>query len=286
LDLSDAENFDSIEDLAEPVAELLQTGATVGWAQGRMEFGPRALGNRSILASPMLAGMKDKLNLQVKFRESFRPFAPVVLAERAREYFELPVGSPFMLIAAKVSKPSEIPEVTHVDDTARIQTIDADQNFALRKLLEAFESRTGCPVLINTSFNVRGEPIVMSNLDAIDCFLRTDLDCLVLGTTLIRKTNQSGTQSLARQLERTRLESKKGRTSWFSAISNVIQTITFPIRWLVSRTALTLVYFFLVLPLGLMLQFSNRSRLGSSNRSSYWRTRLNVPSKKQYFDQF
>jgi carbamoyltransferase len=200
------------EALLDAVAGLLGEGKVVGWFQGRMEFGPRALGNRSILADPRAPDMQQRLNLAIKFREGFRPFAPSVPVERAAEWFELEVESPYMLLVAEVKRSrrrpltaeqagrrglaqrdvvrSEIPAVTHVDGSARVQTVHRDDNPRYHALLERFHQRTGCPVLVNTSFNVRGEPIVESPLDAWRCFMRTGLDVLVLGNFLLRKDEQ------------------------------------------------------------------------------------------------
>jgi len=161
----------------------------VGWFQGRMEFGPRALGNRSILADPRDPGMKDLLNERVKHRESFRPYAPVVQEESAAEYFDAKQFSPFMLMAARVlpEKRNVIPAVTHVDNTARVQTVSRSQNERLWLLIESFEKITGVPVLLNTSFNVKGEPIVCSPEDAIRTFADTSMDMLVLGNYILEK---------------------------------------------------------------------------------------------------
>jgi carbamoyltransferase len=174
------------------VADALEGGAMVGWFQGRMEFGPRALGARSILADPRLPGMQDRINARVKYRESFRPFAPAILEERACEYFELDRPSPYMLLVARVrpERRAEIPAVTHVDGTARIQTVNQDTNPRFYGLLKEFQARTGCPTLLNTSFNVRGEPIVESPDQAYQCFMRTGLDLLALGNFLVEKSEQ------------------------------------------------------------------------------------------------
>lgn len=171
-------------------AELLAEGNVVGWFQGGSEFGPRALGNRSILADPRDAGMKDVLNEEVKHRQPFRPFAPVVLAERANEIFEDYVESPFMLLAMKVCPEwkHKIPAVTHVDGTARVQTICRESNERLYRLLKEFDAITGVPVLLNTSFNVKGDPIVETPQDAVECFLSTGIDYLALHDFLIGKT--------------------------------------------------------------------------------------------------
>jgi len=166
----------------------------IGWFQGRMEYGPRSLGNRSILADARNKENWQKVNLKIKFRESFRPFAPTVLEERVSEYFDLDRESPYMLLVADTlpHRRSEIPAVTHVDGSARIQTIRRDQNPRYYDLLKAFEKRTGCPVIINTSFNVRGEPIVESPKDAVNCFLHTQMDYLVLGNCLLSKAKMTG----------------------------------------------------------------------------------------------
>jgi len=190
------------------VAGLLESGKVIGWYQGRMEFGPRALGNRSILGDPRLPGMQETLNLKIKFRESFRPFAPSVLRERVADYFELTDASPYMLLVAQVNSAlrsdaakgditerlkavrSTIPAVTHVDGSARVQTVSERDNPRFHRLLTEFERRTGCPVLVNTSFNVRGEPPVCTPEDAFHCFMRTEIDYLVLGNFLLKKVDQ------------------------------------------------------------------------------------------------
>ena len=197
--------------LCEEVARLIAGGKVVGWVQGRMEYGPRALGNRSILGDARNPAMQSTMNLKIKFRESFRPFAPVVLAERVAEYFEVPTGteSPYMLLVAPVQAVqrlpveagvagvervreirSTIPAVTHVDYSARIQTMDETRNPRLHRLLQAFHRQTGCPVMINTSFNVRSEPIVCTPADAYRCFMATDMDTLVIGDFILLKEQQ------------------------------------------------------------------------------------------------
>lgn len=171
------------KDVFADTAEILAEGAIVGWFQGRSEHGPRALGNRSILAAPYPAQMKDTLNRRVKFREPFRPFAPAVLADHADEYFELLQPSPHMLIAARARPRAheEIPATIHHDGTARVQTVRATDNPRFHDLLRAFHRRTGCPVLLNTSFNVKGQPMVNTPQQAIECFRSTEIDVLVLG---------------------------------------------------------------------------------------------------------
>jgi carbamoyltransferase len=175
--------------LCEAVAEELDQGAIVGWFQGRSEIGPRALGNRSILADPRPATMKDRINAKVKHREPFRPFAPVVRQHRQSEFFSTDVPAYYMLLVPQVcdDKRDVIAAVTHVDGSARLQTVTPDLNPRLDQLLAAFERRTGVPVLLNTSFNDKNEPIVETPADAMRCFLTTDLDLLVLGDVVVRK---------------------------------------------------------------------------------------------------
>jgi carbamoyltransferase len=202
------ERFDE-ETLLDRVVELLRQEKVVGWFHGRMEFGPRALGNRSILGDPRSPRMQSLMNLKVKFRESFRPFAPVVRRERVADYFELDTESPYMLLVAPVRESrrlpvdpsvrgwdrlgqirSQIPAVTHVDGSARIQTLTRAQNPRLYRLLEKFEAATGCPVLINTSLNVRGEPIVGTPDDAYRCLVNTEMDYLVMERFLLERQAQ------------------------------------------------------------------------------------------------
>ncbi len=198
-----------VSDSADLVAGLLERGNVVGWFQDRMEFGPRALGARSILGDPRSPSMQTTMNLKIKFRESFRPFAPAVLREEVAEWFELDVDSPYMLLVANVAlrhriaeaatahglekqktPRSTIPAVTHVDGSARIQTVSQAENPRFHELIAAFKARTGCPVLINTSFNVRGEPIVCTPSEAYRCFMRTGIDALVLGDHVLYKGEQ------------------------------------------------------------------------------------------------
>ncbi|MEJ2739842.1 MAG: carbamoyltransferase [Dehalococcoidia bacterium] len=183
--------YETLSDPAERAAELLTEGKIVGWFQGRMEFGPRALGNRSILADPRSAGMKDQVNAVVKFREPFRPFAPSVPEEDSDIYFEPVGGSPFMIRVTKVrSEAAElIPAVTHVDGTARLHTVNKEVNELYWRLLKLFGEKTGVPVLLNTSFNVKGEPIVCNYKEAIACFYNSGLDALILDKFLLRKNN-------------------------------------------------------------------------------------------------
>ena len=200
------------EALIDAAAEALAAGKALGWFQGRMEFGPRALGNRSILADARSPVMQKTLNSKIKFRESFRPFAPSVLRADVADWFELDRDSPYMLLVAGVRSKrrldetgehrtrfglerlhlprSDIPAVTHVDYSARVQTVHPDTNPRYHALLEAFKAKTGCPVLVNTSFNVRGEPIVCTPADAFRCFMGTDLDCLAVGNCFLHKEEQ------------------------------------------------------------------------------------------------
>ncbi|MCA1591196.1 MAG: carbamoyltransferase [Acidobacteria bacterium] len=202
----------SHDELAEQVARLLAEEKVIGWFEGRMEFGPRALGARSILGDPRSPRMQSQMNLKIKFRESFRPFAPSVLRERAADYFELDADSPYMLLVApmrehlrrEVSTEEEnlfgverlnvprstLPAITHVDYSARVQTVRREDNPLYYDLLAAFERLTGCPVLVNTSFNVRGEPIVCTPEQAYTCFMRTEMDCLVVGDFVLLKDEQ------------------------------------------------------------------------------------------------
>jgi carbamoyltransferase len=184
--------------LCEEVATAIASGAVVGWFQGRMEFGPRALGARSILGDARNPHMQSEMNLKIKFRESFRPFAPMVLQEFVNQYFEMQADeeSPYMQIVAPVKKEhriparSAIPAVTHVDYSARLQTIDRHRNPLMHKLLTCFHQQTGCPVMINTSFNVRSEPIVCTPMDAYRCFLMTEMDTLVIDKYVLHKAEQ------------------------------------------------------------------------------------------------
>ena len=200
------------DDLIDKTAEFLSNEKAVGWFQGRMEFGPRALGGRSILGDPRSDKMQKNLNLKVKYRESFRPFAPSVLREDLSEWFDISVDSPYMLLVANINsnkkiemtsdqkklfgidklniKRSEIPAVTHVDYSARIQTVTRNNNYRFYDLILKFKEKTGCPIIVNTSFNVRGEPIVNTPEDAFNCFMGTELDYLVIGNCILEKTKQ------------------------------------------------------------------------------------------------
>ena len=204
--------YPEFDSLIRDVADLLAQGQVVGWFQGRMEWGPRALGNRSIIGDPRHPEMQKRLNLKIKYREGFRPFAPSVLFEESDKYFELDHPSPYMLLVAPVREEkrnplpenyqnlemfdrlyhlrSEIPAITHVDYSARIQTVHKDTNERYWRLIKAFQDRTGCGLIVNTSFNVRGEPIVCRPEDAYQCFMRTEMDYLVMGDCLFDKKKQ------------------------------------------------------------------------------------------------
>ena len=203
----------SYENMINKTAKSLSEGEAIGWFQGRMEFGPRALGGRSILGDPRSETMQKNLNLKVKYRESFRPFAPSVLASEAPKWFDINIESPYMLIVSNVKKEktikmdekqkklfgidklnlkrSEIPAITHVDYSARIQTVKKNTNLEYFDLLKKFNEITGCPVLVNTSFNIRGEPIVNTPSDAFNCFMGTELDKLIIGNFYLDKNNQN-----------------------------------------------------------------------------------------------
>ncbi|MGZ8848240.1 MAG: carbamoyltransferase C-terminal domain-containing protein, partial [Pyrinomonadaceae bacterium] len=199
-------------DLPNVIAELLAQEKIIGLHQGRMEFGPRALGGRSIIGDPRSPSMQSVMNLKIKYRESFRPFAPSILREKVSDWFELNVDSPYMLLVADVVenrrrpmtdaekqvwgierlnvKRSEIPAVTHVDYSARIQTVRREVNPLYWEIIDAFQRLTGCPTIVNTSFNVRGEPIVCTPEDSYRCFMRTEMDYLVLETCVLDKKQQ------------------------------------------------------------------------------------------------
>ena len=205
--------YGNFDELSDKVAGLISEGNVVGWFQGRMEFGPRALGNRSILGDARNGEMQKKLNLKIKYRESFRPFAPSVLSDDVSTYFDLASSSPYMLLVAQVHNKqlkdlprdydqlplmerlyierSEIPAITHIDFSARIQTVHKNTNKRYYQLIESFKKRTGTGVIVNTSFNVRGEPIVCTPEDAYRCFMRTEMDYLVMGNFFFEKKKQA-----------------------------------------------------------------------------------------------
>ena len=283
------ECFDSAEQLVGPVVELLTAGKVVGWMQGPMEFGERALGNRSILASPQNPAMMDRLNEHVKFREAFRPFAPVVREESCNDLFELGCESPYMTMAASVRTPELVPAATHVDGSARVQTVTEHQNPELYQLLRAFESKTGCPALINTSFNRRGEPIVCSVEDALDCFLNSGLDALVVGNSLLRKSALSESEITAWCQEKAgrdlKLKVSEEPKSWLERSKRWLDRFSFPIRWLVSRLFLTTIYLLLVTPIGFLRRWSKQSPPDPSV-TTYWRLGATSNDKTDYFKQY
>ena len=179
------------EEILDKTSDAIIDQKVIGWYQGRMEFGPRALGNRTIIADPRNPENKDVVNMKIKFRESFRPFAPTVLEEKVSDWFELDKPSPYMLLVAQVREDKrEIPSVTHVDGSARIQTINREENQRYYDLIKRFEEKTGCPVIINTSFNVRGEPIVCTPHEAYMCFMRTNMEVLVMDNFIMYKEDQ------------------------------------------------------------------------------------------------
>jgi carbamoyltransferase len=200
------------DELPEKIADLIAAEKVIGWFYGRMEFGPRALGGRSIIGDARSPKMQEVMNLKIKFRESFRPFAPSILREAVSEYFELNGESPYMLLVAPVAPSkrlqpkaeesnrfgleklltlrSAIPAVTHVDYSARVQTVGPEDNPMYYRMIKKFNDKYGCPVIINTSFNVRGEPIVGTPEHAFVCFMRTNMDYLLLGNFLLEKTDQ------------------------------------------------------------------------------------------------
>ena len=200
------------EELFKDIARLLEEGNVIGWFNGSMEFGPRALGARSIIGDPRNIEMQSNMNLKIKYRESFRPFAPSILEEELSNYFELKNKSPYMLFVAQVKNTlhkkmtdkeknlfgieklniprSTIPAITHVDYSARIQTVSSKSNPRYYSMIKAFQERTGCPLIVNTSFNVRGEPIVCNPDQAYNCFMRTEMDALVLENQLLLKNEQ------------------------------------------------------------------------------------------------
>ena len=179
------------DEILEHTANAIIDQKVIGWFQGRMEFGPRALGSRTIVADARNPENQDVVNMKIKFRESFRPFAPTVLEERISDYFEIDRPSPYMLLVAQVREDKrEIPSVTHVDGSARIQSIDSETNPRYYNMIKRFEEKTGCPVIINTSFNVRGEPIVCTPHDGYLCFMRTNMDVLVMDRFYMEKADQ------------------------------------------------------------------------------------------------
>lgn len=243
----------SVSERAETVASLLQEGKVVGHFSGRMEFGPRSLGARSILGDARNQDMQVNLNLKIKYRESFRPFAPTVLAEKVGEYFELDRESPYMLLVAPVKasrrkaaqgvtdndgdllsvvrqERSDIPAVTHVDYSARIQTIRTEDHPAYYDVIRVFEQKTGCAVIINTSFNVNGEPIVCTPYDAYRCFMRTEMDALILGNYMLIKNEQpQWTEAKREAAEYDESSEQPGNSRFIKALSRIYANDFLPI---------------------------------------------------------
>lgn len=311
--------FDDEPALLAAVAEDLAAGRVVGWFSGRMEFGPRALGARSILGDPRSPAMQSHINEKIKRRESFRPFAPAVLAERAADYFAVPESfeSPYMLIAAPVHERrrispddsglvglerrqvprSEIPAVTHVDDSARLQTVDPQRHPRFHRLLKAVERRTECPVLVNTSFNVRGEPIVCTPCDAIRCFLATDMDVLVIEDFVVRKEQVRGTtrrdQAIARPAPRLKRASDGelrqfpgGLVDRVRRLHAILSRLLRPLGWLTQQLLLLVVYLLVFAPAAWLLRLAGYDPLGlRGRRGSYWRDRPE-PRSERYLRQF
>jgi carbamoyltransferase len=219
---------EDFSDLCSEVADLLDRGNVVGWFQGRMEYGPRALGNRSILGDARNAEMQKRLNLKIKYREGFRPFAPSVLIESSKDFFDLPTASPYMLLIAQVNderrkqlpenyndmdlwerlyyERSDVQSITHLDFSARIQTVHKETNPRYWQLIDTFKEKTGYGIVVNTSFNVRGEPIVCSPEDAYKCFMRTEMDYLVVNNFLLEKTQQPDWENRSKWTEKFKLD--------------------------------------------------------------------------------
>lgn len=264
--------------LAEAVAERLDAGEVVGLFAGRMEFGPRALGSRSILADARRAEMKDVLNERIKWREPFRPFAPAVLESRVKEWFHHDRPAPYMVFVAPV-RGVGIPAATHVDGSARLQTVSVEHRPALHRILTRFEARTGCPVLINTSFNVKGEPIVLSPWDAYRCFMRTEIDALAIEGFLLERSRQPAWRGVAPAVEPWR-EPNAARGGWVARARAAVRRVD---AWLapaaravgvVGATVLMVLTFFAVVtPLGLLRRWTGGRPAGGTRLppgASYW----------------
>ncbi len=289
-----SQRYEDDDSLCKRIAAMLADGKVVGWMQGAMEFGPRALGHRSILADPRDPGMKDHVNHLIKHRESFRPFAPSVLKGRFDEFFTAQAGQtldyPYMTQAFRVAQPLLIPAVTHCDGTARVQTVDRARNPKFARLLEAFDAITGIPVLLNTSFNDRDEPIVCTPRDAVSCFLSTDIDVLVIGNHVVCKPTGEVTIPMTDRVEKASIEPRWLPASlfvqalagaalltwqvdgWLGVLWAVAMTLiaifyltwrparpmiwhgvqwsTYPLRWLAAVICLGTVYFGLLTPIG------------------------------------
>ncbi len=261
------------DELADQIAAELASGKVVGRMAGRMEFGPRALGNRSILADPRGADTQSRINQKIKFRESFRPFAPAVLADHAQRWFDMSGhgDSPFMMFVHPVRENSmPVPAVTHVDGTARVQTVDAQRNPDFERLLRAFLVATGCPMLVNTSFNVRGQPIVESPDDAIACFLATDLDVLVMENFVVRKSDVVGAT-----IDRPTSLSLRQRLRKIIGVWHRI----------VSTIGLAIVYYTVVTPTGFWWRWRGRDE-SVTDGETYWRPVKKLEGSEHHFRTF
>lgn len=277
-------SFQRIADLserAEWIAERLQRGQVVGHFAGRMEFGPRALGNRSILGDPRDPGMQRTINLKVKFRESFRPFAPAVLRDKATKEFDLQPDqeSPYMLLVTQ-AKNANHPAITHVDGSARVQTVSESSNPAFAEIITAFHRRTQCPMVINTSFNVRGEPVVCSPADALRCFMATDIDALVLEDFVLDKSDQNALE--LQQPPPVHVPRRKRLLrAWMKLVA--------PIGWLISHILMTLVFVLVFIPVGLIMKivrYDALQRRLDPEAASHWRTIPPDNDPKSPFRQF
>jgi carbamoyltransferase len=256
------------EELFRETAALLAAGGVVGWFQGRMEYGPRALGNRSLLGDPRDPGMQSRMNLKIKFRESFRPFAPAVSVERAAARFDLDRESPYMLLVSRVRDGSgPLPAVTHVDGSARVQTVSAGQNPRFHALLARFEELTGCPVLVNTSFNVRGEPIVCTPEDAYRCFMTTGMDHLVLGGRILHRAEQPAASAPGSRPPAEPARAAEGRAApglasrLLSPLARAWMALANVLGWINVRVVFGAVFFLAVVPYGLAFRLLRRRPL-------------------------
>ena len=278
--------FEMLEraNLESVVSQHLSDSKIVGWFQGPMEFGPRALGNRSILADPRNPEMQDLVNEKVKFREGFRPFAPAVLELRVSDFFKDETPSPFMLFASTVleSKRDQIPAVTHVDGSARVQTVSANDNPKFHELITSFDRLTGCPMLLNTSFNVRGEPMVCTVQDAYRCFMKSGIDVLVVENFLLLKSDQP-------EFDEFKIGDEAKTESFFQKALRGFSIITFPIRWLVSKLVLSVMFYVFITPIGLIWRNLNKDDSFQPidlKKRSYWRVRSKPRDKSSYFKQY
>ncbi len=300
------DRYESASELATRMADELVTGKVIGWMQGRLEFGPRALGHRSILADPRDPQMQDTVNRKVKFRESFRPFAPAVLQADANEFFDFAAGcdSPYMLFAAKVRRPAlldstsgnpgvavetmAVPAITHHDGTARVQTVRSTDNPKLFALIDAFKQQTGCSMLLNTSLNLRGQPMARSLEDGVAVLMNSELDLLVVENLVIERTRQPEDLLVRlRSISNHPIDSKL--TRW-QQLNQLIHRVTFPIRWAVSELVMAVLFFGLFMPLGLLLRRRDSLTLRHTESlepvESYWQPVGAEPEQESYFKPF